>query len=283
MREQRSLQIDYCFPRGGSCLKGQINSRTFMTQGATLAPSSDVLLSTDTTVPSAVKGVVGKYPISDQIAFRKFQSNMGYLTFTAFKDPSNRVVEWARPVQQMVYNALVNTPLCDTVKTYSKVRLYVSPRNAVFFLFGAEADEDAPAYIAFQVKVGIYKSENERGMEILSYSKVNNMWRKMTTFEPANCTQQIKWKAIEAERLAKHAAVDFMVACALPARCESTLLAECIPLPPSFKRTYSSTSSPNATHATYVPDTADTADAPPVPMVKRQKSFSQPLESVQLL
>ena len=176
---------------------------------------------------------VGEYPIVEREAYDKFVLNLGYLTSAAFEDPSNRILEWASPVQEMVRNALLETPLRETVEAYPKMRLYISKKDKLWFYFTKVKSENEESYAALGVCVTNYNNYSDggdRGLKIESYDDKQKMMSKKTVFTAANCLQRAKWAAFQAERSAKHAAVHFLNTCDLPTRQPSTALAECKPM-----------------------------------------------------
>jgi len=210
----------------------------------------------------AAKSPVGDYPIVDREAYDKFVLNLGYLTSAAFEDPSNRILEWATPVQEMVRNALLETPLRETVEAYPKIRLYISKKEKLWFYFTKTKTENQGTLAGFGVCVTNYSNNNngadraDRGLKIESYDATQKMMTKKTEFTAANCLQQAKWAAFQTERSAKHAAVHFLNTCDLPTRQPSTALAECKPM----KRNR---------------DKYDEVPFPPPPMCKRQMTMAR--------
>jgi hypothetical protein len=181
-------------------------------------------------IPEAPAGVVGQYDnmMEDaREAFFKLELTLGRITYAAFEDPNNCILEWAKPAQTMVSNVLLDTPIRDIVDAYPNVRLAVTKSNKVWFYFGSNANKhDSEAFIAFGVCVSTYVDNHKRGLEITSYKKIGQTMQKKTDFAGASCWQKATSQAFQLERRAKHSAVDFLVSCGVPARQASTVLAE---------------------------------------------------------
>jgi len=172
--------------------------------------------------------VVGEYKLPAD-ATQKLRLNLNHMTFAAFNDPGDDILDFAKPVFTVVRNALMTTPLASVVKVFDNYVLFVDKHDNVLIGFGQHGQKHVDGercFIAFTVKIGSYKD----GLKICQYFKRCKYSRKKTDFQKANCMEKLKIEQLQVRRAMDHAMTDFMLACNLPARTHSTALVECTPV-----------------------------------------------------
>ena len=172
-----------------------------------------------------------RFTIKDKTARSKLTRNLKLITREVFEDPSDTIKDLSTPIKHMLLKTIkdfyakdkqTHHATADVMERCVDAGVRVSTDNVVTFLYGT-IDESGDMNTEMRVQI-----QPERdGFRITDVNFVNKVYGKMTAFTRANPCAQLNMAAFQAERHAKHLAVD-MLEEFFPVKTDSMILSECV-------------------------------------------------------
>lgn len=172
-----------------------------------------------------------RFALKDKTARAKLARNLKPINREVFEDPSDTIKDLSNPIKEMLLKTVkefykkdkqLDYAMADTMERCVEGGVHVSTENVVTFLYG-KRDERGDLTTNMRIRI-----EPERGgFRIIDINFVNKQYGKMTNLTRANPCAQLNMAAFQAERFAKHTAVE-MLKEFFPVRTDSVLLSECI-------------------------------------------------------
>jgi hypothetical protein len=186
----------------------------------------------DKPIDKAVKTLrARRFALKDKVARAKLTRNMKLMTREVFDDPSDTIKDLARPIKEMLlktvkefYNNDKGTR-CATADVLDRCvdsGVHVSNDDVVTFLYGKKCEKGK---LTTEMKLCIEPERN--GFRVVDVEFVNTTYEKATKFARASPCVQLNMAAFQAERHAKHVAVNMLNAF-FPMMTDSMVLSECV-------------------------------------------------------